>query len=154
MLLNSVISPEAASSREVCFLRGQLKGRLACLVGDELLVDLAVVHFLLDCTTGDEAVHRDGPLLAHPPCTFPRLGVCCRVPIRVHYQHPVDHRARLHSTEISLVKGIQKALISGFAHNTKCQELVSRDFGRISRMAAIRFVPSQCVTFTLALGFY
>lgn len=45
------------------------------LVGQELLVDLPVVHLLLDGAGGDEPVNCDVPLLPDAPRALPRLRI-------------------------------------------------------------------------------
>ena len=65
----------------------------AHLLREELLVDLAVVHFLLNGAAGDEAVHRDLPPLSDAPGALPRLHVCRGVPVRVIQQHPAGPTA-------------------------------------------------------------
>ena len=66
---------------------------VAHLLREELLVDLAVVHLLLDGAAGDEAVHRDLPPLPDAPGALSRLHVCRGVPVRVVQQHPAGPTA-------------------------------------------------------------
>ena len=58
------------------------------LVGEELLVDLALVDLLLYGATGDEAVDSHLLALAYSPGTLPGLHVCRGVPVGVIYHHP------------------------------------------------------------------
>ncbi len=60
------------------------------LVGEELLVDLALVDFLLDCAAGDEAVHGDLLALANAPGTLPGLHVRGGIPVWVIHHHPAE----------------------------------------------------------------
>ncbi len=60
------------------------------LVGEELLVDLALVDLLLNGATGDEAVDSDLLALANAPGTLPGLHVCGRIPVWVINHHPAE----------------------------------------------------------------
>lgn len=60
----------------------------ARLLGEELLVDLAVIDLLLDGAAGDEAVHGHLALLPDAPCALSRLHVRARVPVWIVEQHP------------------------------------------------------------------
>lgn len=65
-----------------------LCSRAAHLVGEELLVDLAMVHLLLDGATCDQPVDDDLLLLTDTPSSLPGLHVCGRVPVWVVDQDP------------------------------------------------------------------
>ncbi len=60
------------------------------LVGEELLVDLALIDFLLDCAAGDEAIHSDLLALANAPGTLPGLHVGGGIPVWVINHHPAE----------------------------------------------------------------
>ena len=64
----------------------------AHLLGEELLVDLAVVHLLLDRPARDQAVHGHRARLPYPPRALARLHVRRGVPVRVVQQHPARGR--------------------------------------------------------------
>lgn len=66
--------------------------RVAHLVGEELLVDLAVVDLLLDSAAGDKAVDGHWPCLPYSPGPLPRLHVCARIPA------PRSHDSRQNPT--------------------------------------------------------
>ena len=66
------------------------EGSTAHLVGQKLLVDLPMVHLLLNCTRCDEAVHNHLTGLPNAPCPLPRLHVRGRVEVRVIHQNPVQ----------------------------------------------------------------
>lgn len=58
------------------------------LVGEELLVDLALVDLLLYGAAGDEAVDSHLLALAYSPGTLSSLHVCGGVPVGVIHHHP------------------------------------------------------------------
>ena len=60
------------------------------LVGQELLVDLAVVDLLLYRATSDQAIHSDLLLLSYPPGSLSGLHVGGRIPVRVIDQDPAN----------------------------------------------------------------
>ena len=63
-------------------------GQARHLLCEELLVDLAVVHLLLDGSAGDEAVHSHLPPLPNAPGPLPGLHVRGGVPVWIVQQHP------------------------------------------------------------------
>ena len=65
------------------------------LVGEELLVDLALVDLLLNGAAGDEAIHSDLLALANAPGTLPGLHVCGGVPVWVIHHHPAEQHSIL-----------------------------------------------------------
>lgn len=61
---------------------------IAYLLCEELLVDLAMVHLLLDGPACDQTVNCHLTPLPNAPCPLPGLHVCGRIPIRIIQQHP------------------------------------------------------------------
>ncbi len=51
-----------------------------------------MIYFLLDGARCEQPVYRDLTRLSDPPCSFPRLGVGTRVPVRVEDDHAVSAR--------------------------------------------------------------
>ncbi len=58
------------------------------LVSEKLLVNLALVHFLLNSATCDETIDSHFLLLANAPGTLPGLHVCGGVPIWIVHYYP------------------------------------------------------------------
>ena len=74
-----------------------------CLVGEELLVDLALVDLLLNCTAGDKAIYSDLLALANTPGTLPGLHVCGGIPVWVINNHPAEQHSAVTTTVIKVI---------------------------------------------------
>ena len=102
-----------------------LKQAEVYLVGQELLVDLAMVDLLLNRAAGDQAVHSHLLLLPYAPCPLSRLHVRGWVPVWIVQEHPEPTSQRqLRGKVCSLASWVEdKALAHPSVDEKACMAL-------------------------------